>query len=156
MLTIKSRQAFRKELDKKRLQKASATAFRFLGLETEPEVTLQVTDDQTIREFNLQYRGIDESTDVLSFENAFTDPESGETYLGDILISFETAKKQADIRGLDLMAELEMLLVHGLLHLTGMDHASDVEWEEMSTMQDSILAELNNPIQKSIHKPVNP
>ena len=154
MLTIKSRQAFRRELDKKRLQKASATAFRLLGYETEPEVTLQVTDDQTIQEFNLQYRGMDEVTDVLSFENAFTDPESGETYLGDILISCETAKRQADIRGLDLMAELEMLMVHGILHLAGMDHASRSDWEEMSALQDTILSELNNPIQKSIHEPV--
>lgn len=154
MLTIKSRQAFRKELDKKRLQKASFTAFHFLGFETEPEVTLQVTNDHTIQEFNLQYRGIDEVTDVLSFENAFTDHESGETYLGDILISFETAKRQADLRELDLMAELEMLLVHGILHLAGMDHALQTEWQEMSALQDAILTELNNPIQKSIHEPI--
>ena len=154
MLTIKSRQAFRKELDKKRLQKASFTAFHFLGFETEPEVTLQVTNDHTIQEFNLQYRGIDEVTDVLSFENAFTDPESGETYLGDILISFETAKRQADLRELDLMAELEMLLVHGILHLAGMDHALQTEWQEMSALQEAILTELNNPIQKSIHEPI--
>lgn len=154
MLTIKSRQAFRKELDKKRLQKASFTAFHFLGFETEPEVTLQVTNDHTIQEFNFQYRGINEVTDVLSFENAFTDPESGESYLGDILISFETAKRQADLRELDLMAELEMLLVHGILHLAGMDHALQTEWQEMSALQDAILTELNNPIQKSIHEPI--
>ncbi len=154
MLTIKSRQAFRKELDKKRLQKASFTAFHFLGFETEPEVTLQVTNDHTIQEFNFQYRGINEVTDVLSFENAFTDPESGESYLGDIMISFETAKRQADLRELDLMAELEMLLVHGILHLAGMDHALQTEWQEMSALQDAILTELNNPIQKSIHEPI--
>ena len=154
MLTITSREAFRKELDKKRLQKASFTAFHFLGFETEPEVTLQVTNDHTIQEFNLQYRGIDEVTDVLSFENAFTDPESGESYLGDIMISFETAKRQADLRELDLMAELEMLLVHGILHLAGMDHALQTEWQEMSALQDAILTELNNPIQKSIHEPI--
>lgn len=154
MLTIKSRQVFRKELDTKRLQKAAFTAFTMLGFETQPEVSLQITDDRTIQKFNLQYRDTDESTDVLSFENAYTDPETGETYLGDILISCETAKRQADVRGLELMAELEMLLVHGLLHLTGMDHASLSDWEEMSTLQDSILAELNNPIQKSIHEPI--
>lgn len=153
MLTIKSRQVIRKELNKKRLQEVSTTAFRFLGLEIEPEVTLQITDDKTIREFNRQYRGTDEATDVLSFENTFTDPDSGETYLGDILISYETAKRQAEIRGLELMAELEMLLVHGILHLSGMDHAEISDWEDMSTLQDSILAELNNPIQNSIHKP---
>ena len=153
MLTIKSRQAIRKELDKNRLREVSATSFRFLGFETEPQVTLQVTDDKTIQEFNLQYRDTDEATDVLSFENAFTDPESGETYLGDILISYETAKRQADSRGLEMMTELEMLLVHGILHLTGMDHASQSDWQAMSNMQDAILAELNNPIQKSIHDP---
>ena len=90
---------------------------------------------------------------MLSFENAFIDPESGETYLGDILISYETAKRQADSRGLEMMTELEMLLVHGILHLTGMDHASQSDWQAMSNMQDAILAELNNPIQKSIHDP---
>ncbi len=154
MLTIKSRQAVRKELDTKRLQRAAYTAFRILEFETQPEVTLQITDDQTIQKFNLQYRDTDEATDVLSFENAFTDPESGETYLGDILISYETAKRQANARGLEMMAELEMLLVHGILHLAGMDHTSLSEWEEMSAMQDAILAELNNPIQKSIHEPI--
>jgi probable rRNA maturation factor len=154
MLTIKSRQAIRKELDIKRLQRAASTAFKLLGFENLPEITLQVTDDPTIQKFNLQYRDTDEVTDVLSFENAFTDPESGETYIGDILISYETAKRQADTRGLEMMAELEMLLVHGILHLAGMDHSSPSEWQEMSDMQDSILTELNNPIQKSIHEPV--
>lgn len=153
MLTIKSRQSFRKDLDTKRLQTTSATAFRLLGYQVEPEVTLQVTDDKTIRKFNLHYRDTNEPTDVLSFENSFIDPESGETYLGDILISCETAKRQAETRGLDLMAELEMLLVHGILHLTGMDHAETSDWEDMSTLQDTILAELNNPIQNSIHEP---
>ncbi len=154
MLTIKSRQAIRKELDIKRLQRASSTACNLLGFDTQPQITLQLTDDQTIREFNRQYRGIDEATDVLSFENAFIDPESGETYLGDILISYETARRQADARGLEMMAEIEMLLVHGILHLAGMDHASRCEWEEMSALQDAILEELNNPIRKSIHEPV--
>jgi len=53
-----------------------------------------------------------------------------------------------------MMAEIEMLLVHGILHLAGMDHASRAEWEEMSALQDAILKELNNPIRKSIHEPV--
>ncbi len=154
MLTIKSRREIRKTLDIKRLQIAASTAFSLLEFESQPEITLQITDDMTIRKFNLQYRGLDEVTDVLSFENTFTDPESGHTYLGDILISYETAKRQADSRGLDLMAELEMLLVHGILHLSGMDHAVIAEWQEMSAAQDSILVELNNPIQKSIHKPI--
>lgn len=153
MLTLKARQIYRKELDTKRLQRAFQTTFWFLKMDPQTEVTLQLTDDKTIQNFNLQYRGVDEATDVLSFENTFTDPESGATYLGDILISFETAKNQAEVRGQELMAELEMLLVHGLLHLIGMDHSELSDWEEMSAAQDSILSELNNPIQQSIHKP---
>ena len=153
MLTIKTRQVFRKELDSKRLQKAADTVFKFLKTDPQPEVTLQVTDDKTIQKFNRDYRDVDDATDVLSFENAYTDPETGESYLGDILISFETAKKQAESRHQDVMAEVEMLLVHGLLHLSGMDHASQSEWSEMSAAQDAILVELNNPIQKSIHEP---
>ncbi len=153
MLTLKARQIYRKELDTKRLQRAFQKTFCFLEMDPQTEVTLQLTDDKTIQNFNLQYRGVDEATDVLSFENTFTDPESGATYLGDILISFETAKNQAEVRGQELMAELEMLLVHGLLHLIGMDHSELSDWEEMSAAQDSILSELNNPIQQSIHKP---
>lgn len=153
MLTLKARQIYRKELDTKRLQRAFQKTFCFLKMDPQTEVTLQLTDDKTIQKFNLQYRDVNEATDVLSFENAFTDPESGATYLGDILISFETAKNQAEARGQELMAELEMLLVHGLLHLIGMDHSELADWEEMSAAQDSILSELNNPIQQSIHKP---
>ena len=154
MLTIKSRQAIRKELDLKRLQRAGSIACNLLGFDTQPEITLQLTDDRTIREFNHQYRGIDEATDVLSFENSFIDPENGEMYLGDILISYETARRQADARGLEIMAEIEMLLVHGILHQAGMDHASRCEWEKMSALQDAILKELNNPIRNSIDEPV--
>jgi ssRNA-specific RNase YbeY (16S rRNA maturation enzyme) len=57
MLTIKARRAIQKELDLKRLQRASATVFSLLEFETQPEITLQITDDQTIQKFNLQYRG---------------------------------------------------------------------------------------------------
>lgn len=153
MLIIKTRQIYRKDIDTKRLQKAAETAFIFLDKLPQPEVTVQLTDDKTIRTFNRDYRDVDEATDVLSFENAFTDPETGASYLGDILISVETAKKQAESRGQNLMSELEMLLIHGLLHLTGMDHSDRLEWQQMSAAQDAILTELDNPILDSIHHP---
>jgi probable rRNA maturation factor len=154
MLTIKAPRSIRKTLDIQRFADAASAVFRHLDIANQPGVSLQITDDKSIRKFNLRYRGVDESTDVLSFENAFTDPETGESYLGDILISHETAQRQAELRGLEIMAEFEMLLVHGLLHLNGFDHASRSEWQEMSALQDGILKELGNPIQKSIHEPL--
>ena len=72
--------------------------------------------------------------------------------LGDILISFEKAEEQATLGGHTLEQELEMLLVHGVLHLCGHDHGTQKEYAKMSTLQDEILTGLGNPLRKSIHE----
>jgi probable rRNA maturation factor len=88
---------------------------------TEREVSVLLTDDEEIRELNKTYRGIDKATDVL----AFALDESGriETSLGDVVISVERARVQAKSRRVELDHELELLAVHGTLHLLGYDHA---------------------------------
>ena len=85
------------------------------------EVALLLTDDTRIHSLNRAYRKIDSPTDVLSF------PMVGdEEILGDIAISVETAKRQAVLAGHAIETELKLLLLHGLLHLCGYDHDSDV------------------------------
>jgi probable rRNA maturation factor len=87
-------------------------------------LTIAFVSDSRIRKLNKTYRGVDASTDVLSFlMDEETDGE--EDYIGDIAISVETAERQALGNGLDLPTEIRQLVLHGMLHLCGWDHATD-------------------------------
>jgi len=81
--------------------------------------TIAFVSDSKIRQLNRQFRGVDKTTDVLSF------PIDDEGNLGDIAISVETAVRQAKENGLTLNGEIAQLILHGLLHLCGYDHESD-------------------------------
>ena len=86
----------------------------------EPEsFSAVLVSDRRIRELNRRYRQQSEATDVLSF------PVVENGYLGDIVISVETARRQARLLGHGLLRELELLLLHGVLHLMGYDHETD-------------------------------
>lgn len=106
------------------------------------EVNVTVCDDEAIREINKQHRGIDKPTDVLSFP--FLDFETPEvlTLLGDIIISRDTAYRQAEEYGHSPKREFCFLAAHSALHLLGYDHETEEEREEMEEMQRKILDEL--------------
>ncbi len=92
------------------------------------EASVMFCGDETIRQLNKDYRNIDAPTDVLSFENGekFLDQEGQEWLLaGDIAISVDTLKKNAEYFGDDINSELKRLLLHGLLHLNGYDHGEE-------------------------------
>jgi probable rRNA maturation factor len=116
---------------------------------TDYEITLRLTDDAEIQSLNAQYRQIDRPTDVLAFaalEDEMTlPPEMGSLplYLGDIIISIETAQKQADVQGHSLLIELLWLASHGFLHLLGWDHPDDQSLAEMLACQDILLGTIN-------------
>lgn len=112
------------------------------------EVTLLLTDDDQLRTLNKEYRGIDAPTDVLSFATGDSMPgmEEDEAYLGDIIISVPTAERQAKQGGHSLKAELQLLAVHGTLHLLGYDHEDLDEKDRMWWAQASILAQLGAEI----------
>lgn len=111
------------------------------------EVSLMLTDDESIHEMNREYRGIDRPTDVLSFaleegeeEEIFGGPE--ENLLGDIIISVETAVRQAEEYGHSVEREMSFLALHGMLHLLGYDHMEEEERQEMRAQEKAILAAL--------------
>jgi probable rRNA maturation factor len=106
------------------------------------DVTLQLTDDRNMRQLNHAYRGIDASTDVLAFIQEFVDPETDRRYLGDIIISVQTAQSQAVENQHSLDKECALLTIHGTLHLLGYDHHDPEEQEKMWTIQDKILNDL--------------
>lgn len=107
------------------------------------EISLILTDDQEIQSLNQQYRDKDQPTDVLSFAALETDfPEMDfldSVSLGDIIISVETAQKQALSQGHSLRVELAWLASHGFLHLLGWDHPDDHFLKEMLTLQEFLL-----------------
>jgi probable rRNA maturation factor len=92
--------------------------------EQRAEVSLALTDDRTIRELNRRFRGLDRETDVLSFPDGDHLP-SGNLFLGEIVISLESARRQADNIGHGEIRELCELALHGTLHLLGYDHERD-------------------------------
>lgn len=121
---------------------------------TAGEVTLTFTDDEQIHQLNLDYRGIDRPTDVLSFamqddgvdeldiifeveSEDEPDPISG--MLGDIIISVETAARQSEEYGHSLEREIGFLFVHGFLHLIGYDHQDESSEAEMTGKQEAVL-----------------
>lgn len=106
-------------------------------LEQPVQCTLSFVKPSEIRKLNKQYRGVDEITDVLTFQSeGEIDPETNIPYLGDILICIERAFEQAEISGHSLENEVELLLIHGLLHLIGFDHDTpankDLMWEKQT------------------------
>lgn len=108
------------------------------------ELTLRLTDDTEITQFNAQYRHQNRPTDVLAFAALEVDPlpvlNSEPLYLGDILISVETAARQAQQQQHSLRTELAWLAAHGFLHLLGWDHPDEQRLQEMLSVQAELLS----------------
>lgn len=110
---------------------------------SDAELSVALTDDATIQALNRDYRGVDHPTDVLSFaqrEGEGADPE--DAVLGDVVISLDTAQRQADERGHALSTEVRILLVHGFLHLLGFDHENPEDREKMAAAESTALEAL--------------
>lgn len=113
------------------------------------EVSITLVDSGRLRELNCEYRSVDEPTDVLAF--GFLEPEEREgvcresreqILVGDIYISVEKAREQAQAAGHGVEREILTLAVHGMLHLLGFDHADDESRAVMREMEGSILSRL--------------
>lgn len=102
-------------------------------------IGINLTNDHEIQLLNKQYRGIDQPTDVLSFDAHEFDPDTATTYLGDIIISYETAQRQAESADHLVKTELLLLTVHGFLHIMGMDHDDEANKNQMWQLQADLL-----------------
>ena len=138
MIHIKSGTKFPNEL----IQRAVNAALDHQSESLDSELTVVLTDDSKIQELNRNYLGIVAPTDVLSFPASETDPETGARYIGDILISMPYAAKSAEKAGHPLESEVQLLVVHGVLHLLGYDHAEADEKARMWKEQAEILESL--------------
>lgn len=126
------------------LQTAALAVILSLDLDEFYEIIIVVSDDNTLRDLNRRFRGIDAPTDVLSFANDNRGPYAGFTdsfsqYLGDIVISIDRAREQAAEVQADLSDEMQLLVVHGTLHLLGYDHEKEEDKLKMWAAQQKIL-----------------
>lgn len=124
------------------LERAATTALEHQSQSLDSELSIILTNDARLHELNLNYLGVDSPTDVLSFPASETDPETGARYIGDILISVPRAQAQASAAGHPLESEVQLLVVHGVLHLLGHDHAEPQEKARMWKAQSEILENL--------------
>jgi probable rRNA maturation factor len=124
------------------LEHAANAALEHESISLDSELSIILTNDERLHELNLNYLGIDAPTDVLSFPASETDPETGAHYIGDILISIPRAQTQAEVAGHSLESEVQLLVVHGVLHLFGHDHAEAEEKARMWKAQAEILERL--------------
>ena len=131
----------------------------YIGCPYETELNMLLTEDEEIRKMNREFRDIDRATDVLSFPAAefprpgdfagageqagSFDPDTGEFLLGDIVISKERVRAQAEEYGHSVRREFAFLVAHSVLHLCGHDHMEEEERLQMERLQEEILKELD-------------
>jgi len=138
MITIESKYNFSEAL----IENAVQAALKHQKKSLDANLSVVLTDNRRLHKLNRDYLGVDAPTDVLSFPASESDPETGARYIGDILISVPYATKGAKLAGNSLEAELQLLVVHGVLHLLGHDHAKPKEKAKMWKAQAEILAAL--------------
>lgn len=160
-MTIQFEQEYNKDLGLDYLQIADKVINAALDYENcpyESEISLTLVDNSAIHEINKEFREIDRPTDVLSFplveydkagefdflednDDCFN-PETGELMLGDIIISLDKVKEQADSYGHSVLREYAFLIAHSMLHLMGYDHMTEDESAIMELKQREILDSL--------------
>jgi probable rRNA maturation factor len=152
--------AFRAAVKATWLRKVAKAALAVGDPDGGAAVSLVVADDETLHGLNARFRGLDELTDVLSFgdtsdaslapegsvDSPFPDIPDDEPSLGEVVLSYPLAERQADAHNVSVQQEVALLVVHGILHLLGHDHAEPGEEASMKSMEAQTLAAIFPPI----------
>ena len=143
---------FQKHLRKEWLRRVVEHSLAAQDIASEVELGLLITDDETVRKLNQEYRGVDEPTDVLSFalverktgnnSPPFVEPPDGLLHLGEVVISYPQAVRQAEETNHKMEEEMALLVVHGILHLLGYEHDEPAREQEMRALEKKILSEV--------------
>ena len=140
-------ESFQKSIDEDQLRKAVAETLAAHGVDSPVELSVVITDDRVVQELNRTYRGVDATTDVLAFALAdesqslpFVTAPDGILHLGEVLLSYPQAERQAKERGHPLERELGLLVIHGVLHLLGYDDEDSENEQKMRAMEEKLLA----------------
>ncbi|MBE0410705.1 MAG: rRNA maturation RNase YbeY [Anaerolineales bacterium] len=142
MININVKRKLKPLIDSDLLKESARTTLEHQRVSLDASLTLVISDDDHLRNLNKQFNEINEPTDVLSFPADHTDPDSNSPYLGDVIISYPRANEQATRIGHPVELELQLLIVHGILHLLGYDHSNQEEKARMWAAQSEILYQL--------------
>ncbi|MDZ7843945.1 MAG: rRNA maturation RNase YbeY [Anaerolineales bacterium] len=147
LINVEIADPFQRDVREEDLVRSIQAALTTVEIDDQPALSVLLTGDQQIREFNSRYRGVDKATDVLAFPTDFEDPDLETRYLGDLIISVPRARQGARDRGHQLGEELQLLVIHGVLHLAGYDHQTQEGKKTMWSLQEQILSRLGLEIQ---------
>jgi probable rRNA maturation factor len=142
MINFQIKRSVKLPLEKKVLIHAAQLTLDLENVATASSMSVVIGDDSFLRKLNHKYRSVDATTDVLSFPSSEPDPDTNSIYLGDVIISLPRAEYQASADGYPLVDELQLLVVHGTLHLLGYDHLKRADKKNMQVAQDKILTRL--------------
>lgn len=131
LIEIRALRKFASRVSRARLKRVARRALRAENVDT--VLTIYITDDDESRALNRKFHATNAPTDVLSF------PAGADDYLGDVVISYERARVQARAAGWPIVNELELLAVHGILHLLGYDDRTPRARKRMWKRQEEIL-----------------
>lgn len=148
MVNLHISDKFIESVDTTALEKAALETMAIQNISEDVNLSIVIEDEQQLQALNHEFLGIDSPTDVLSFFEDELDPETGQRYLGEVVISYPQAEKQGVTAGHSTRSELDLLVVHGVLHLLGYDHSTDKEKEKMWKIQKEILLKLGTDIKK--------
>jgi len=149
MITVQVNQSTTLPVDETILIQAAQQTLLSASVDRESELSIVLEDDLFLQQLNQKYLGIDTPTDVLSFPAGHIDPDTNSVYLGDVIISIPRAQSQATAGNHTLADELQLLVVHGVLHLIGFDHVGDEDKKNMQATQDEILKQLGVKVKAS-------
>lgn len=138
---------FREYIDEELVYELVESCLEIPAFDAEVELSLLITGDEIVRDLNHRYRGINDTTDVLSFAladeesdtSSFIIPPDGIIHLGEVIISYPRAAMQSERAGHGIDKEIALLIVHGILHLLGYDHDDPAREIEMRGLEQKIL-----------------
>lgn len=142
MITIQVKRNVSLPVDRSILLHAAQLTLTSSNIPGQSNLTIVIGNDKLLQKLNHQYRQVDSPTDVLSFPSGEIDPDTDAPYLGDVIISLPRASEQASAENHPLADELQLLVVHGILHLLGYDHIRPGDKQKMQTAQNKILSQL--------------
>ena len=142
-ITLDLSEGFCSQTESQFIKRAAEAALQHQSVPTVADLSILITGEAQIQELNRRFRKVDSPTDVLAFPAELTDPESGAPYLGDVVICYPKAEAQALAAGHSIVAELQLLTVHGILHLMGHDHVGSEQKTQMWAAQAEIIDQLD-------------
>lgn len=157
-LSISVAEEFEDRINQDWLEGVFQAALKAVDIPSAAEASLVITDAETVRQLNREYRKRDESTDVLAFalgdqlsgevEPPFVNPPDGILHLGEVIVSYPQAVKQAAEQGHSVEEELKVLIVHGVLHLLGYDHEELEPERQMRAKEREIIERIGSSLRR--------